>query len=116
MNIDSEIAELLTLIREKREEKGLSQKQIAEALGMAQQTYQQIESGKTDLKLRTLYVIAEYLGIDITVSKSKGSNLIALNPDDVINKINKIDNIEAKQDDINQKLDEILDLFKKKKK
>lgn len=120
MNIDKEINDLLNLIKEKRKEKGYTQADIANYLGITQQAYTKIESGTTDLKLKTLYQIAEYLGIDISANKSNNSNLVAINPTDIVNDISSIkreqNDMKKGQDDMNQKLDELLDLFKKKKK
>jgi len=118
-----EINELLDLIRKKREEKGISQRQIADYLGISQPAYRNIESGQTSLKVETLVQVASYLGIDIFQNNESSQNLVSLNPDDIVKKINKLDVIDeatrqnAKEiKEINQKLDELLDLFGKKKK
>jgi len=126
MDIQKEIAELLELIKQKRKEKGISQQEIADYLGISQNAYKNIEIGRTSLKLETLYQIASYLGIDIFQEKQNKSSqaLVALDPNDLTNNITNIrndlrrveDKLNQKQDDMNQKLDEILDLFGKKKK
>lgn len=55
---------LQTKLKELREEKRLTQKQISEILGMKQQTYQKIESGTaSDIKISTLYHICKTLNV-----------------------------------------------------
>jgi transcriptional regulator with XRE-family HTH domain len=126
MDIDKEIKELLIIIKEKRTEKGISQQEIANFLGVTQGAYAKLENGATDLKLKTLYLIAEYLQIDINANKSS-TNLVAINPNDIVSDISNIkneqnslkkaqDKMNQNQDDMNQKLDEILEFFKKKNK
>ncbi|NJO00474.1 MAG: helix-turn-helix transcriptional regulator [Bacteroidia bacterium] len=53
---------------------------MATKLGISQSVYKDIESGKTDLKVRHLFVILECLGITLS-SKSKANN--ETTPDDL---------------------------------
>lgn len=52
-------------IRVLRERKKISQFEIAFALGMSQAAYSKIELGKTDIKVKHLYMIAGALDIPI---------------------------------------------------
>lgn len=122
MSIDKEIKELLILIKEQRAQKGISQQEIANHLGITQGAYAKLENGTTDLKLKTLYQIADYLGIDLINKRNnnKEESLIAINPLDIVSDIGNLKkgqaDMQRNQEETNQKLDEILALFKKKKK
>jgi len=48
-----------------REKHGLSQENLAESMGMAQGSYSLIESGKRELKFRTLMKISEVLNTSV---------------------------------------------------
>ncbi len=48
-----------------RNEKGISQKQMADRLGFAQSNYNKIEKGIVELTVNRLYEIAEILGVSI---------------------------------------------------
>lgn len=51
-------------LKELREQKRLTQKQISEMLGMKQQAYQKIESGTaSDIKISTLHHICKTLNV-----------------------------------------------------
>ena len=50
-------------LKQARKEKGFTQKQAAEKLGVTQQTWQQFEAGKYDLKMSTIYNICKLLDI-----------------------------------------------------
>ncbi len=47
-------------LKELREEKGVSQQEIAKYLNIKQNTYSQYETGKRQLPIETLIKIAEY--------------------------------------------------------
>ena len=121
-----EIKELLELIKAKREEKGISQREIADYLGISQPAYRNIENGQTSLKVETLYQIAQYLGINIFAQSNnpKEESLVAVNPADIFKNIGDLkkgqddikNDMKKQQEETNQKLDEILKLFKNKKK
>lgn len=51
----------VTLIKEKRVEKGLSQKELADMSGVPQQTISAIETGSRDPVAETLYLLAKAL-------------------------------------------------------
>lgn len=52
-------------IKSAREGKGLSQSQVAEAIGIAYQNYWKIENGKTELSVSRLYQIADVLDVPV---------------------------------------------------
>jgi transcriptional regulator with XRE-family HTH domain len=118
-----EIKELLELIKAKREEKGISQREIADYLGISQPAYRNIEGGQTSLKVETLYQIAQYLGIDIFAQSKnqKEESLVAVNPNDIFKNMGDLkkgqddlkNDVKKYQDETNRKLDEILEQFKK---
>ena len=55
----------LTRIIELRKSKGLTQKQLADSLGIGQVSYSQIETGKTEITLHRLSQIAKVLNVDL---------------------------------------------------
>jgi transcriptional regulator with XRE-family HTH domain len=106
---------ILEMIREKRKEKGVTQAEMAAKLGISQSAYKDIELGKTDLKVRTLQQIADILGINFANNGKGGKkeqSLVALNPDNIYSDLNQL---KRNQEEMNDKLDEILKLFGKKK-
>ena len=50
-------------LRKIREERGISEEQIAELLGRSRQSYRNIEKGKSELKIRELITLAEFYGV-----------------------------------------------------
>ena len=54
------MAELRLRLRELREEKELSQTEIAKKLGVSQQTYSRYESHTTEIPLKLLIALAEF--------------------------------------------------------
>ncbi len=105
---------MLELIRERRKEKGFTQAEMAAKLGISQSAYKDIELGKTDLKVRTLQQIADFLGISFVNGKGGKTeqSLVAVNPANIYSDLNQL---KRNQEEMNEKLDEILKLFGKKK-
>ena len=56
---------ILVKIKQKREEKRYRREEIAEKLGIDLSTYTRIENGDSHLKVKTLFLIAQLLDIDI---------------------------------------------------
>lgn len=54
---------LLTKIKLLRKEKGISQKTLAEMIGVEQSAYSKIENGKTHLNVNTFLQICEVLEV-----------------------------------------------------
>jgi transcriptional regulator with XRE-family HTH domain len=114
---------IIAKIRQTRMEKGISQKEIAEHLGIKQAAYSACENGNNKFSAVSLFAALDYLGIDITdkpqnQSNTNKSNLPSVQEtqDLVTFDINDMMNMRKEVTDINQKIDEILELFKKKKK
>lgn len=115
----SDIDHILGLIRDKRKERGLTQADMAKHLGISQSAYKDIELGRTDLKVRTLQEITDFLGIDIFVKKqdTTETTLISLDPIDIVNDIHSIKkNQEELKNDLTSKMDKILEMFSSKPK
>lgn len=113
----SDVNHILGLIREKRKEKGLTQADMAKFLGISQSAYKDVEVGRTDLKVKTLQEIADFLGIDIFVKKDDQleTSLIAINPIDIVNDIHNIKKSqEEMKNDLTSKMDKLLELFSAK--
>jgi transcriptional regulator with XRE-family HTH domain len=113
----SDVNHILGLIREKRKEKGLTQADMAKFLGISQSAYKDVEVGRTDLKVKTLQEIADFLGIDIFVKKEDQleTSLIAINPIDIVNDIHNIKKSqEEMKNDLTSKMDKLLELFSAK--
>lgn len=56
------------ILREKRKELKMTQKQLAERIGRERTYINRIEQGETDIQLSTFIRIAEALGIDISLN------------------------------------------------
>ena len=50
-------------LKQARQNKGLTQVQLAESLGLTQTSYQRMETGRHDLKMSTIYAICKTLEI-----------------------------------------------------
>ena len=64
-NATERTEKILVKIRQKREEKRYRREEIAEKLGIDLSTYTRIENGDSHLKVKTLFLIAQLLDIDI---------------------------------------------------
>jgi transcriptional regulator with XRE-family HTH domain len=62
-----------------REEKGLTQQQIAELVHMHRSNYSKVESGERDLSIEAINTVAKYFGITIDQLVNFDGNI----PDDV---------------------------------
>lgn len=62
--------EITNTIKAKRKSLGLSQQELAEAVGLKQQSYQRIESGSSSPTLNTLQPILQALGLSISIVDS----------------------------------------------
>ena len=50
-------------LRKIREERGISEEQIAELLGRSRRSYRNIEKGKSELIIQELITLAEFYGV-----------------------------------------------------
>ena len=64
-NATERTEKILVKIKQKREEKRYRREEIAEKLGLDLSTYTRIENGDSHLKVKTLFLIAQLLDIDI---------------------------------------------------
>lgn len=64
-NATERTEKILVKIKRKREEKRYRREEIAEKLGIDLSTYTRIENGDSHLKVKTLFLIAQLLDIDI---------------------------------------------------
>ncbi|NJO02893.1 MAG: helix-turn-helix transcriptional regulator [Bacteroidia bacterium] len=69
-DIDKDIKEILQQIKDARQAKNLSQAEVARYLGINQNSYKNIETGKTELKVRVLFQLIDLLDIDVLEKKS----------------------------------------------
>ena len=60
-------------LRAARREKGLTQTELAEKLGITQKSYQRMETGTHDLKMSTIYKICKTL--DVSADYILGLNI-----------------------------------------
>ena len=66
------LAEIGPLLKRAREESGLSQKQLADPLGMSRATISAIEGGRCEeIGFQKLLVLLESVGLEITVGPRK---------------------------------------------
>ena len=59
----SQFPQMLSRMRSLREERGLSQKMVAERLGISQQYYSRYEKGETELPLRHFAALVDLYGV-----------------------------------------------------
>jgi transcriptional regulator with XRE-family HTH domain len=52
-------------IRALREKAGISQRQVAESLGISQAAYSRLETGEVEVSLNKLFVLAEMYGLTL---------------------------------------------------
>ena len=64
-NATERTEKILVKIKQKREEKRYRREEIAEKLGIDLSTYTRMENGDSHLKVKTLFLIAQLLDIDI---------------------------------------------------
>lgn len=64
-NADKVLAQVGLRVQELRRTRGLTQEQLAEAGEVSVSWVQQIESGRANLRLRTLVAIAEMFDVDV---------------------------------------------------
>ena len=64
-NATERTKKILVKIKQKREEKRYRREEIAEKFGIDLSTYTRIENGDSHLKVKTLFLIAQLLDIDI---------------------------------------------------
>ena len=64
-NATERTEKILVKIKQKREEKRYRREEIAEKLGIDLSTYTRIENGDSHLKVKTLFLIAQLVDIDI---------------------------------------------------
>ena len=64
-NATERTEKILVKIKQKREEKRYRREEIAEKLEIDLSTYTRIENGDSHLKVKTLFLIAQLLDIDI---------------------------------------------------
>ena len=115
MDIDKEIQELIDLIKARRIARGKTQEDVADHLGISPQAYIKIEQGKTELKLKTFYQIAEFLGINLS-NHTKSNDLIALKPEDIVRSLEKIEDVKDDMQEVKKRLRAIEAMLKNKDK
>lgn len=107
-----QVKQILELIRETRTKKGLSQRDVAEKLGLSQNGYKNIEIGKTDLKVDMLLKIMEALDIQNDLFQAPSSPIQESADTDDVYLPSKPDNLEDLYKIITQKLATKSDLQK----
>lgn len=53
-------------IKRLRVERGLTQPRVAEVLGITYQSYQKLEGGKTSIRARSIWAVAELFSVPVT--------------------------------------------------
>lgn len=62
--MEEQVNQILEMIKATRQEKRISQQEIANHLGISQDVYSKIERGKQEIRVRELFEIMEYLDIE----------------------------------------------------
>ncbi len=107
-----EIDNFLITVRETREKKGINQIEVAAHLGLTQPSYTNIESGKTSLRVETMFQIAKFLDIDLELHIN-GRNSEYLESDKDIKELNAV---KQEVENINGRISKLFDLFNDKNK
>lgn len=109
MDIDKNIEEILEQIREARKKKGMSQAEVATHLGINQNSYKNIETGQTELKVRVLFQLIELLEIDLFTNSEKEKVSYPIDEDTIREMKNDLQEIKSKM----SKVDQIEEFFKR---
>lgn len=94
-------------IRAIRKEKGITQLEMSEKLGMAKNNYGKVENGQTEMAVSRLYQIADILGVNII--KLLGENVGDAQKIAELEKINE--EIGKKNKDLQADLDRTKEMF-----
>ncbi|MCC5943443.1 MAG: helix-turn-helix transcriptional regulator [Bernardetiaceae bacterium] len=89
--------EILKNLKRIREEKGFKQEDISDYLGVSRQTYNKLESGKSELSIQKLEKILAHLNVELSeliTQKQENPNKEIL--EDIRQIKNKIEEIEKK--------------------
>lgn len=70
--------EILENIKARRKEKGFTQADMAQKLGISQNAYKNIELGNVELKVKTLQQIGDILGIQLSIVSQNNSQTPAI--------------------------------------
>ncbi len=76
--LSKNIKDIISKIREIRVSKGISQKEMGEAMNSSQQTYNRLEVGDADISLSQLEKIAEKLGLTFQELLSPDTRVVVL--------------------------------------
>lgn len=114
---EEEMKQVRELIKTKRKEKKLSQKFMAEKLGISQNHYSQIESGTRNMNIEYFFDIMKVLGVD-NFFKSKeddgvGEALVTMESQDIASffksMLENVGELKKNDEDIKSLLNKILD-------
>lgn len=108
----NDIEEILELIKLTRKEKGLSQKEMGELLGITQGSYASLELGKTSMKLDQFIKLVNHLNIEFgSKDDPKEQSLITLDPNSIasifMNMQNEMGEVKKQNEEILRKLDKL---------
>jgi transcriptional regulator with XRE-family HTH domain len=111
----ADVSEILELIKIKRKEKGITQKEVANFIGVSEMTYIRIENGQSELKLSQYIDICKFLGVELVTTKesNKETALVTSKESDVSNIWQELCEQKNEIKKQNDKLDELLNIFKK---
>lgn len=78
----------LQTIRKRRKELGISQKEMADKLGVGRQQYSNLETGRTELSMQRLQTIKEILGMQ-NASQKEAVSII----EEIIGALERLKNV-----------------------
>lgn len=85
-----------SLIRMSRKEKGMTQTEIAEAIGVSSQHYSRIERGEYTPGLQTFLKLIDVLDLDISKLKMSGNNRVSSTMYEILDLLGKFNNTQQK--------------------
>ncbi|NJO00289.1 MAG: helix-turn-helix transcriptional regulator [Bacteroidia bacterium] len=107
-NINSESEnlynKLVTKIVEERERQGISKAEMARQLNVHPVSYGDMEKGKIKFSAIRLFAALEILGLDIGLEEKKGKEEQFISENDVMKKLEKVDDLSRDINEIKQLL------------
>lgn len=99
---------ILAEVRRHRTEKGISQQQLAEKIGISQQAYMKVENGRTKLTVPVLLKIADVLEMDLAELFRPETKEVALIPADFAQLAKMLADDKSRTDDRLKRIESML--------
>ena len=112
---DEDVLKFLEIIKQTRKEKGITQEQMAEHLGIAQPSYRDIESAKVRVKAAQIFQMIRFLDIDLSsgIPNDKEETYLPAKIETFEDMLELLPSLATKEDNkkLEEKLDQIIKLL-----